>query len=172
MPQSSCGSAHREGAGTAVAVSEQRASVHEDDCAPSSSVADESLQRFAQLVIKDKESGREYMIADAFGGASEGDSTCQVLVDLATNSRRTFLYNTLSDARPVQLPQSSATSAPEVMGSAGALSSQTGQRSGRRGRLTSSTNWCCAPAHCSSLLTVPVELHSRCIMRCKHLVVY
>lgn len=59
----------------------------------------DSLERFAQLIIKDKETGREYMLAEPHDSSAD-EASCQTLVDLATNDRRTFLYNTMTDGVP------------------------------------------------------------------------
>jgi hypothetical protein len=56
----------------------------------------DSLQRFAQLIIKDTESGKQYMLAESAMSPTSGGLS-QTLVDLDTNSRRTFQYDTLPD---------------------------------------------------------------------------
>jgi hypothetical protein len=73
----------------------------------------DSLERFAQLIIKDKETGREYMLAEPHDSSAD-DASCQTLVDLATNDRRTFLYNTMTDDAQTSRAQDGApiTSAP------------------------------------------------------------
>lgn len=67
------------------------AAAFEEDAGPGS--MDSSIRRLAQLIVKDQETGCEYMIAD-FG---EPHSSSQKLVNLSTNETRVFQYNTIEE---------------------------------------------------------------------------
>jgi hypothetical protein len=55
--------------------------------------SDKHWQQLAQMIIRDKETGKEYMIAD-LAGESEHLSS-QKLIDLSTNETRVLQYDTL-----------------------------------------------------------------------------
>ena len=57
-----------------------------------------SIRKLAQLIVKDQETGYEYMIADF--GAPQNSS--QKLVNLSTNETRVFQYNTLEEHERAQ----------------------------------------------------------------------
>jgi hypothetical protein len=61
-----------------------------------------------RVIVKDKETGRAYALCDAEDVESNGKQT---LVDLATNSQRTFKYTTLSlhTQQPLPLNSTAAT---------------------------------------------------------------
>lgn len=54
---------------------------------------DSNIRKLAQLIVKDRETGCEYMIAD-FG---ETQGSRQRLVNLSTNETRVFQYNTIEE---------------------------------------------------------------------------
>lgn len=55
--------------------------------------APQSLQQLAQMIIRDKETGKEYMIADLGGDADQLSS--QKLINLSTNETLVLQYDTL-----------------------------------------------------------------------------
>lgn len=63
------------------------------DQADGSEPLDSSIRKLAQLIVKDRETGCEYMIAD-FG---DTQNSSQRLVNLSTNETRVFQYNTIEE---------------------------------------------------------------------------
>ena len=55
----------------------------------------DALQRFAQLTIKDTETGKVYMLAES-AVSPTGGGLSQTLVELETNNRQTFQYDLVS----------------------------------------------------------------------------
>lgn len=88
--------------------------------------------RFAQLVIKDTETGKAYMLADAVRSPT-GSAMSQTLVDLETNDRRTFEYNVLADERVTDIQSRSSglrqTSSQALMQSSGQCKPPKGTKS-------------------------------------------
>ena len=63
------------------------------DQADGSEPLDSSIRKLAQLIVKDRETGCEYMIAD-FG---DTQNSSQKLVNLSTNETRVLQYNTIEE---------------------------------------------------------------------------
>lgn len=133
---------------------------HASAALPATAFADTQAMRFAQLVIKDTETGKAYMLADSVRSPT-GSALSQTLVDLDTNDRRTFEYNVLADER--------AASAPISANGVSALQQQESQRSNSRSssKSTNGKSWCepniwrcCACRHDVTLCVLVLDLLS------------